>query len=97
MGEIRGRGGCAAIIVGAVLILAAPPAVPQSLGGAGSQACSAVGGRVVCQPLYPSPGATGGHAYERWNDGSPAGAGAPGASHLPYNYGSYGTWYGFGR
>jgi hypothetical protein len=68
-----------------LLSLIALPAVAQSL-GAYNQACQTVGGRLVCSPAAGSAGKAGARAYDRWENGSPAGASG---SSSEYQYRSY--------
>lgn len=59
-----------------------------------------VNGRLTCMPAQRGyTGSSGSHAYERWDDGSPArnAKRAPGPESFPLSYGSYNLNYGFGR
>ncbi|MGE5268049.1 MAG: hypothetical protein ACM3JG_00105 [Thiohalocapsa sp.] len=64
-----------------------------------AEACRMHHGRLVCTRPSRPPGATWGHAYDRWQDGSIAyGHGSSVDRYqFPQYLGGHSAWYGFGR
>jgi hypothetical protein len=83
----------------AALLAQTLPAAAQWGSRYGAQTCRTVRGRFVCSYAYGSRGAAGGHAYERWSDGSAAsGSGSSLDTYrFPQYLGGRDLWYGFGR
>jgi hypothetical protein len=96
--RIRDAGRYVAIVAGMALSLAAAPASAQTSGGYYPSSCRTINGHFVCNRSDGSGGAAGGHAYERWDNGSAAtGSSAPERHYYPHSWGGYSTWYGFGH
>ncbi len=98
MEQIGGVWTYAAIIAAIALSLAAP-AVAQTSGGSYPETCRNVAGHLSCTRASRPRGAVGGHAYDRWQDGSAAAGSetSPDNYRFPQYLGGHSAWYGFGR
>jgi hypothetical protein len=98
--RMDGRRTRVAAIAAVALLAQVLPAAAQSGSSYDAQTCRYLRGRLVCRDASASRSTPGTHAYDRWNNGSPAIGSTDSSSdgyRFPQYLGGHNAWYGLGR